>query len=37
MEMVYEVLGTLVAHSVLQGGPGLPVLTPCAAQYLVGG
>jgi hypothetical protein len=36
MELEYESFGTLVAHSILQEGPGIPCLSPCAFQYLIG-
>ena len=36
MEPMYEIMGTMVAHSVLLGGPGLPCLSPCMYQYMCG-
>lgn len=36
MEYEYESFGALVAHSVLQEGPGIPCLSPCIFQYFSG-
>ena len=35
LEGIFEVAGMLVAHSLLQDGPGLPCLCPAIFQYLV--
>ena len=35
LEMLYEVAGLMVAHSVLQEGPGFPCLSPSMYDYLV--
>lgn len=34
MESTYEVMGSLVAHSILQNGPGLQCLSPTVYDYL---
>ena len=36
MEPMYEIMGMMVAHSILLGGPGLPCLSPCMYQYMCG-
>lgn len=36
MDLEYEGFGMLVAHSVLQEGPGIPCLSPCMFQFLAG-
>ena len=33
----FKVLGKLVATSIIQGGPGFPVLSPAAYNYLSSG
>lgn len=37
LELMYEVTGMLVAHSVLQEGPGIPCLSPCMYEYILKG
>lgn len=37
LELQLEVAGMLIAHSLLQGGPGMPCLSPAVFQYLVHG
>ena len=34
LEVLCEIFGMIVAHSVLQEGPGFPCLCPCMFQYL---
>lgn len=34
---MYEMAGKLVAWSILNGGPGLPVFCPAVAEYIIGG
>lgn len=36
-EFFFEVFGILVSHSMLQGGPGFPCLSPAVFNYLVSG
>ena len=36
METMYEIMGMMVTHSVLLGGPGLPCLSPSMYQYMCG-
>ena len=31
------IIGKLIATSIFQGGPGFPVLLPCAYQYISSG
>ena len=37
LEFLFEILGMLVSHSILQGGPGFPCLSPSVFSYLVSG
>lgn len=37
LELQLEVAGMLIGHSLLQGGPGMPCLSPAVFQYLVHG
>ena len=34
MELLYEVAGMLICHSILQEGPGLPCLSPATFDYI---
>lgn len=34
LEVVCEIFGMVVAHSIMQEGPGFPCLSPCMFQYL---
>lgn len=36
-EFLFEIFGTLVSHSILQGGPGFPCLSSATFHYLVSG
>ena len=36
MEPMYEIMGMIISHLVLLGGPGLPCLSPCMYQYMCG-
>ena len=35
LELMFEMCGMLVGHSILQEGPGLPCLSPCMFDYMV--
>ena len=35
LELMFEICGIMVAHSVLNEGPGLPCLSPCIFEYMV--
>ncbi len=35
LESTFVLAGTMVAHSLVQGGPGLPILCPAMYYYLV--
>ena len=37
LEFLFEILGMLVSHSLLQGGPGLRCLSPAVFSYLASG
>ena len=34
---VMKLVGTIIAHSILQGGPGFPVFSPAVYNYLAKG
>ena len=34
LEVICEIFGMMVAHSIMQEGPGFPCLSPCMFQYL---
>jgi len=34
LEILCEIFGMLMGHSIIQGGPGFPCLSPCMFQYL---
>ena len=35
LEFLAEIMGMLVAHSIIQEGPGIPCLSPCMYEYLM--
>lgn len=35
LEMLAEIMGMLVAHSIMQEGNGIPFLSPCMYEYLI--
>ena len=35
LEFMYEVMGVMVAHSIIQEGPGLPCFSLCLYHYFV--
>ena len=35
MEYSLEMAGTMIAHSIAQGGPGFPVLCPPVYKYMI--
>ena len=35
MEFLVEIMGMLVAHSIMQEGPGIPCLSPCMYEYMI--
>ena len=35
LEQMFHTAGIIIAHSILQGGPGLPCLCPAAYHYLL--
>ena len=37
LELLFEVAGMVVAHSILQEGPGIPCLSPAVFDYLTHG
>ncbi len=36
-ELLFEICGMLIAHSILQSGPGFPCLSPAVYTYLISG
>ncbi len=37
LEILFEIIGMLLAHSLVRGGPGLPCLIPAVFEFLVSG
>lgn len=37
LELAFEVAGMIFSHSILQGGPDMPCLSPAVFEYLVNG